>query len=430
MSRGLGGAITARLASAPAGVLTAFTIVASFSTYFCMYFYRRTFAAGSFAGEPILGLDAKSAYVIAQVIGYAASKFLGIKVVSELQPAKRARAILISIGCAELALVLFAVLPRNVAALALAANGLSLGMVWGMVFGFLEGRRSSDWLGAGLCASFIVGSGAAKATGKAFLDAGVPELWMPAVTGLATAPALVFFVALLSRVPPPTEQDAALRTERVPMGSRARRELFLKYAPGLVPLIGAYVVLTAIRDFRDNFAREIWDALGYGAQPSILATAEIPVAVGALAGVAAIGWIVSNRAALLAIHALLVAGAALVASSTLLFGAGMIGPVAWMISVGLGLYVAYVPYNCVLFDRLVAAGGTKANAGFLIYVADATGYAGSVGLLIYKNVGEKSLSWVRFLEGLGVFASAAIAVAVIVSALYFRRVFPAEQPRE
>lgn len=405
----------------PPSVLSTYAIVASFSTYFCMYFYRRPFAAATFEGESILGLDAKSFYVIAQVVGYAASKFLGIKVVSELRPSQRARAILLSIALAEVALVLFAVLPRNLAAFAIAANGLSLGMIWGMVFGFLEGRRTSDLLGASLCVSFIVGSGASKSVGKAFLDAGVSERWMPAVTGLACWPFLMLFVFLLSQIPPPTAEDESLRTKRVPMDGLARRAFFSRYAPGLVLLVAAYVVLTALRDFRDNFAREIWDALGYGSQPSIMTTAEIPVAVGALVGVAAIGIVASNRTALLATHALLLVGPVLIATSTALYHFGWIGPATWMIGMGLGLYVAYVPYNCVLFDRLVAAGGSKANAGFLIYVADASGYIGSVALLIYKNVGQRKLTWVSFLESFGIAGSAFVAFAVILAAFYFRR---------
>ncbi|NUP11155.1 MAG: hypothetical protein HOW73_34350 [Polyangiaceae bacterium] len=410
------------MSRAPEPVLTAFAIVASFSTYFLMYFFRRAFAAGAFEGDKILGLDAKSAYVIAQLLGYAASKFLGIKVVSELHAKQRARALLLSIGLAEASLVLFAVLPRGVAAVALAVNGLSLGMVWGMVFGFLEGRRTSDWLGAGLCASFIVASGAAKTVGGWFLALGVSESWMPAVTGLAAAPFMCLFVYLLAQIPPPTESDEASRTERVPMDRRARNTFFLRYAPGLVPLVGAYVLLTAFRDFRDNFAPEIWSALGQAKTPAIMTTAELPVAAGALVGIAAIGWITSNRNALLAIHGLLIGGAVIVAGSTLLFQAGIMGPITWMIAIGLGVYVAYVPYNCVLFDRLVAASGSRANAGFLIYVADASGYAGSVLLLVYKNVGQKNLSWVGFLESLGLFASGVIALGVAVSALYFWRV--------
>ena len=44
-------------------------------------------------------------------------------------------------------------------------NGLFLGMIWGLVFSYMEGRRVSEVLGAVLCASFIVSSGAVKSVG-------------------------------------------------------------------------------------------------------------------------------------------------------------------------------------------------------------------------------------------------------------------------
>ena len=53
-----------------------------------------------------------------------------------------------------------------------------------------------------------------------------------------------------------------------------------------------------------------------------------------------------------------------------------------MILAGSGLYLAYNPFNAVLFDRLVAVSGRAANAGFLIYVADFSGYMGSAALLL------------------------------------------------
>lgn len=414
--------ITERLERASPAVFTAYAMFASFGAYFSMYGYRKAFAAATFVGEPVLGLDAKSVYVIAQVLGYAASKFLGIKVVSELGHRGRARAILLSIASAEIALVLFGVLPRGVpCALAMAVNGMSLGMIWGMVFGFLEGRRTSDLLGAGLCASFIVASGAAKSVGKSLLDAGVPESWMPAATGLCATPTMLLCVFLLAQLPPPSKEDIALRTERVPMDAAARRAFFFANASGLVPLVGAYVILTALRDFRDSFAREIWDALDVKSGPAIMTTTEIPVAIGAILGVACIALIASNRKALLATHALVIFGSALSGVATLMFQAHALGAIPWMIAVGLGLYIAYVPYNCVLFDRLVAATGSKANAGFLIYIADASGYAGSVVTLLYKNLGKKDLSWLGFLEAFSIIGSVVVAIAVVASALSFAR---------
>lgn len=422
--------ISERLATASPAAFSAYAIVASFSAYFCMYAYRRPFAVGTYAGEPLAGLDPKTAYLVAQVLGYAAAKFLGIKVVSELGAERRAVALLATIGCAELALVLFGLAPPALAPFALALNGLSLGMVWGMVFGFLEGRKTSDLLGAALCASFIVASGFVKTVGKELLDAGIPERWMPAATGALFAPVMVLSIGMLACIPPPSAEDEAARTKRAPMGAAERRAFFLRFAGGLVPLIAAYVLLTAFRDVRDSFAREVWDALGFAGQPSVLTTTEIPVAFGALLGVAAINVVKDNRKALLAIHGLIAAGAALVLGATLLHRVGAIGPIPWMIAVGLGLYLGYVPFNCVLFDRLVAATGSIATAGFLIYVADAFGYAGSVALLVWKSTSQPDVAWVPFLQGLGIASSILVIALYAVSALYFvRRSAAAPPPR-
>lgn len=415
--------VTRWLERAPAAVFSVYATFAAFATYFCMYGFRKGFAAGTFPGSvalPLLPpLDLKTLFIIAQVLGYCASKFLGIKVVSEMRPERRALSILGFIGVSELGLILFALVPAPWSALCLVLNGLPLGMIWGLVFGFLEGRRVSDLLGAGLCASFIVASGFVKTLGKLTLGWGVPEVWMPAVVGALFSLPLVLFVWLLAQVPPPSAEDEAQRTKRAPMDAPARRAFFRRYAGGLVALTAGYMALTAYRDFRDNFARELWDALGYGKEPAILTTAEIPVALGSLLVVALMMGIRSNRAALMAIHGMLLGGAALIGGSTLLHEAGVLGPVPWMICVGLGLYIGYVPFNCVLFDRLIAAVGSVATAGFLIYVADAFGYLGSVGLLLYRSFGQARLSWIEFFRGFS-YATAAICGALFaVGAAYF-----------
>jgi hypothetical protein len=150
-----------------------------------------------------------------------------------------------------------------------------------------------------------------------------------------------------------------------------------------------------------------------------MTTSEIPVAIGSLLAVAAMMKVRQSRVALLALHGLMIAGALLVGVSTLLFRSGAISPATWMIAVGLGLYMGYVPYNCVLFDRLVAAVGHVATAGFLIYVADAAGYGGSVALLLYKNLGRAKLSWVEFFEGMSFVTAALCVVLFVVSGRYF-----------
>ena len=57
----------------------------------------------------------------------------------------------------------------------------------------------------------------------------------------------------------------------------------------------------------------------------------------------------------------------------------------WMTCVGLGAYLAYVPYGSVLFDRLIAQGHILGTAVFAIYIMDALGYTGSVAVQIYRD---------------------------------------------
>ena len=104
------------LGRASPAAFTVFASLAGFATYFSMYAFRKPFAAASF--DHIEGwhfiLDFKITIVIAQVMGYATSKFIGIKVIAEMRPAGRARAILALIGLSWIALVLFAVAPPGV----------------------------------------------------------------------------------------------------------------------------------------------------------------------------------------------------------------------------------------------------------------------------------------------------------------------------
>lgn len=144
---------------------SAWATAAAFGTYFCMYAFRKPFTAAEFEGSEVAGIDFKTVLVTAQVIGYTLSKFVGIRIVSEMPPRLRPLAIVLLILAAEVALVLAGATPRPWNAVWLFCNGLPLGMVFGLVLGCLEGRRVSEVLTAGLCASFIVADGAMKSVG-------------------------------------------------------------------------------------------------------------------------------------------------------------------------------------------------------------------------------------------------------------------------
>ncbi|MBI1287683.1 MAG: hypothetical protein GC178_08905 [Flavobacteriales bacterium] len=414
--------MTKWLAGTSGLVLSLYAIIAAFSTYSCMYAFRKPFSAASYEGiDDLWGLSFKSAIVIAQVLGYTLSKFIGIKVVSEMGRNSRGLAILALIGVAEIALLGFAVVPVKLKWIFLFLNGIPLGMVWGLVFSFLEGRRFTELMGAGLCASFIFASGFVKSVGKWLLLEGVSDFWMPAAVGGIFALPLLFFVGMLSLVPNPSAEDEELRTRRDPMTGAQRKAFFLQFAWGLTSLIIVYIMLTAFRDFRDNFMAEILAQLGFGDEPEIFTTTEVPVTIGVLVLLGFIMFIRSNMIALTVNHIIIGLGCAAVGASTWLFHQGLIGPIPWIMLTGFGAYMGYIPFNCILFERLIAAFKYPSNAGFLIYLADAFGYLGSVAVLFYKDFFVSDMDWLTFFT-YACYALAIIGVVFTIFAIiYFER---------
>jgi len=400
-------------------LLALWAITAAFTAYFCMYAFRKPFAAAAFEGE-VLGRELKLVLVFSQVVGYTLSKFIGIRLVSETPPRRRAWRLIALISFAELTLLGFALLPTTGKVAAMFLNGLALGAVWGLVFGFLEGRRLTELLGAGLSASYIIASGIVKSVGRLLMDSGIPEDWMPAVTGALFLPLFLLAVTALAKLPGPSAADVEARTARVVMNGAERRSFFARFAPGLVALTVLYVFLTAYRDFRDNFAAEVFAQLGV-LDASVFALTESVVGACVLVLLAGVFLIKDNRRALLAIHWLMGAGAALIAGATAAFGVGLIDGVTWMTLNGIGLYLAYVPYGCVLFDRLIAATGVVATSLFMIYVTDAFGYAGTVGVLVFKDSGPE-LSWLEFMIQFSWVTAAVGGLGFVISGVYFARV--------
>jgi hypothetical protein len=386
-----------------------------------MYSFRKPWAAGTYAGSEIWIFELKNALVISQLCGYALSKFIGIKFNSELLHRRRLTALLLLILWAEAALLLFAIMPPGGKVFAIFLNGLPLGAIWGIVFSFLEGRRSSEILGAGLSCSYIVASGYVKTVGTELMNAGVPETWMPVATGALFLPLLGLSSYGLSLLPEPSAADVAARTIRDPMDKQQRRRFMREYWLGLLMLVTVYLVLTAYRDFRDNYAAEIWNEVGRGADAAVFTSTELPIAGAVMLLLAMLYLIRNNRKGLAAAYAVMITGSVLVGASTLLFDLDLISPQTWMTLVGLGLYLGYVPYGCVLFDRTIAALHTVATAVFLIYISDAVAYGGSVVAVLYKQLGQGKTSWLDFFRGFSYLTCAVTTTCLVLSAIYFLR---------
>ncbi len=349
--------LRARLARSSDLYFTLYAASAAFSTYFCMYAFRKPFSAAQYEGFTFLGTDIelKTALALSQLLGYTISKYLGIRICSERLGGRRGILLVQLIVCAFVALLLFGLLPVQWKWVALLLNGLPLGMVWGLCVSFLEGRRSSDALLAGLSCSFIVASGVVKDVGRWLMSSwGVTEFWMPAATGSLFLVPFFLSVWLLIQLPQPSAEDISLRCERTAMDKAARWAFVRRFALGLTLLIIAYTGLTAFRDFRDIYQAELFLELGYGAKPALFTRSELPVAFGVMVVIGLLNLVRDNRRGFFSAFGVMLLGFLMIGLATLAVQAGLISGMAWMIGVGLGSYMAYVPYNTILFERMMA----------------------------------------------------------------------------
>jgi hypothetical protein len=363
----------------------------------------------------------KTVLVTAQVLGYAASKFVGIRVIAETPPRWRAAGILLLIAAAEAALVLFGVAPSPLHVGFLFLNGLALGMVFGLVLGFLEGRRMTEALAAGLCASFILADGVTKSVGTWLLDRGVTERWMPAAAGLIFLPPLLVAVWMLGHIPPPDDRDLTLRSNRTTMTRADRASMLRRHSIGLISIVAAYFLVTIARSLRADFAPEIWRGLGVQVAPALFSNSEILVALAVLLANGLSVLIVDNRRALFASIGLGMAGALLMLLALAGLQRGWLGGFAFMVLLGTGLYLPYVAVHTTIFERLIAITRDRGNLGFLMYVADSAGYFGYVVLTIGKGALPSGGGFLRFFEATCAIIGVLTCVSLTMAGLYFAR---------
>jgi len=404
----------------PYSIVSIIAALAAFGAYTSMYAFRKAFSAATFEGIQYLNIDYKVWLVIFQVIGYTCSKFYGVRFIAGISGHKRGNTILFLIGMAWLALLFFALVPAPWNIIFLFMNGAPLGMIWGLVFGYLEGRRSTEFMAAVMSVSLIFASGFVKTVGRTLLDNfHVSEYWMPFLTGLLFALPLVVFTAILDALPPPSEEDKKLRTERKPMTAADRRNFVHDFLPGIMLTLVVYVLLTVTRDLRDNFEVEIWRELGVR-DVHIYTTIDSIIALLVLVALSLLILIRNNFNAFKVIHVMIIAGCTLTGASTLLFNLHIIDSIGWMSIAGLGLYMAYIPYNAIFFERMIATFHCKGNVGFIMYIADAVGYLGSVAVLLFKEFGpDASVSWSQLFQQSLVCISVVGGIAAICSLAFF-----------
>lgn len=391
-----------------------------FLMYTCAYAFRKPFTVGLYEGETLFGFDAKVIYVLAEIIGYACSKFIGVRILPSMKPNQRILYVIGLMSVSEIALLGFAIFPPTLKIMAICISGLPLGMIWGILFSYIEGRRISELINVGLSVAMIISSGIVKTFGQFVMNTfNTPEYWMPVVTGLLCYPIMIFGALMLNKIPEPNEKDKECRTERLPMNKQEQKEFFNRFMVGIFALVVFYGALTVFRELRDSFAADVWKELNI-VDSLIFTKTEIPIALVILSMMGFIVFVKSNRLARNIIYVIASVGCIILLISTWMYTKGIISAITWMIISGMGMYMGYIPFT-YLIERLIASIKVTSTAVFLIYLADSAGYLGTTIVFIVKNFSDINTSWVHMIVNTAYAIGIISLFSIFITFWYFRK---------
>jgi uncharacterized membrane protein YwzB len=295
------------------------------------------------------------------------------------------------------------------------------------MFTYLEGRRSTEITSGMLNFFIILGGALARAVGSAILDALPSHLhaWMPLITAGIGLPIALVSVLLLDAVPRPTLEDVRERAVRRPMPSSERTAFLKRFWPGLTLLSINYMLMVTFRSFRDYFCANVYkDMLHRDVTSLDYILADWPAGAVACSMMMSVASLRDNRKGVQAMHVMMVIGAAILAAVTVLFQLHYLSGELAIICIGIGLYVAWLPSQAILFDRILSASDTPGTSVFLIFATDFLGYVGTLALLFYKSFAHiGSVTDLFLYTSLGL--AGCVAVLSVCSVVYFNRVLPA-----
>lgn len=360
-------------------------------------------------------MDYKIVVSIIQLIGYVCAKMFGIKFISELKPQNRLKFIIGSAGLSELSLLAFGLLPIPYNIIALFFNGLSLGCMWGVIFSFLEGRRTTDILASIMGVSMALSSGVAKSLGLyALNELHVSEFWMPALIGALAFPLLSFMAWMMTKFPNPTATDIVARSARITLNGHQRWKLFKQYMPLLILLFVANLLLTVQRDIKEDFIVCIIDVSTIS---SWLFAKLDAIATIILLGIFAIFAFSSNHLRVLcSLLGLSTIGMCII--TVLGMGSLHVSTTMWLFLQTICIDIAYLSFQTIFFERFIACFKVKGNVGFFIISIDFVGYLGTLALLLFKELKASHMDWNVFYNQMSVFVGIACCIAFIASTIY------------
>ena len=388
----------------------------AFCIYTSMYAIRKPFTALVYS-QDILGYGIKSWMVLAQLLGYTLSKFVGIKWLGELNRNHRFRMIVLILTSATIPLLLIGFSNCKYWPIWMLLNGFPLGLIWGIVFSYIEGRNLTELIGAILACTFIFSSGFVKSIAILMQKNHFSLEFIPFYVAIIFLIPAIIFSYLLEKMPKPSNNEILANAPRTALTKSERKAINKKYFGFLFAIILLYGFLTLLRDVRDNFGAEIMSGLHiYNAKN--LTQLESIITIIMLVSIPFISRVKNHYNAILTTIVATFLGGLICISTSILFKNQLIDGMGLLLFSGGGIYIGYILINISIMNRLIGFNGTPANSGFLVYMADSAGYLCSLfisGFALFSKKGE--LPWLNWFQNL-IFFGGIIVMLFAVIAFY------------
>lgn len=160
-------------------------------------------------------ISPKELLVLAFTLGFALGKIPAILFVSNLPPWKRLKFLLTTVSIAYVLIVgFFSITPTLVQAILVLLGAIPLSSMFGVLTQYLEGRRATEELSAGLSIVLLLGGAVSRCLASSVF--GLLKEWdyVPLIIASAYMPICLVSLVVLDTTPPPTKVDVTQRQER------------------------------------------------------------------------------------------------------------------------------------------------------------------------------------------------------------------------
>ena len=129
----------------------------------------------------------------------------------------------------------------------------------------------------------------------------------------------------------------------------------------------------------------------------------------------------SNLKALSILLGLIIASMVVMAVVSFGYEQLQLNAIAWLFIQSLCLYLAFLTFQTIFFDRFIACFKIRGNVGFFIAMNDFLGYTGTVIVLAVKEFFSPDINWTAFYNLMAGYVGIICFIAFVCSFIYLHQ---------